>query len=458
MNLGKRTKIVCTLGPASHDVEQLAALVEAGMNVCRLNFSHGTHEDHAELIKRIRKVRDLTGEPLTILQDLQGPKIRVGVLPDEGIKIEAGKNIVFTSGKGEVPKTIPVSYPNLHEDVKVGQRLLLDDGLLEVAVTSIKDQEVTCKIITGGILKSHKGLNLPETKTSIPAITDKDKEDLMFGIEQKVDWVALSFVRSADDVRQLRALIGNAPIKIISKMEKPEAVANMDEIIAETDAIMVARGDLGIEIPAEQVPIVQKDLIRKCLAAAKPVVVATQMLDSMIHNPRATRAEVSDIANAVIDHADATMLSGETASGEHPLEAVKTMAATIVETEKSAYDDLRLNASENNLTSILARSSEAKAILVASLSGEAVRFVSRYRRELPIYAVLPSESFVGRLNLSWGVHPFAVTGEAIPKLIEQGIEELIRRKVLVKGDGIIIVAGEPVGKDGHIDLVELRKV
>lgn len=454
----KRTKIVCTIGPASHEIEQLVALTEAGMNVCRLNFSHGTHEDHAELIKRIRHVRELTGESLTILQDLQGPKIRVGILPDEGVRLEAGKTIIFTSGEGKIPKSIPVSYPNLHEDVKPGQRLLLDDGLLEVTVESIKGKDVTCKIITGGILKSHKGLNLPETQTRIPAITEKDKDDLAFGIQQKVDWVALSFVRSADDVRQLRALIGKAPIKIISKMEKPEAVTNMDEIIAETDAIMVARGDLGIEIPAEKVPVVQKDLIKKCLAAAKPVIVATQMLDSMIHNPRATRAEISDIANAVIDHTDATMLSGETASGEHPLEAVKTMAATILETEKSAYDDARLDASENNLTSVLARSKEASAILVASMSGEAARFVSRYRRELPIYAVVPSEALVPRLNVSWGVQPFAVDGDTVPKLIEQGMAELVRRKALTSGDRIIVVAGDPVGATGHIDLVEMRTV
>jgi pyruvate kinase len=456
--MDKRTKIVCTIGPTSQEVEQLVALTEAGMNVCRLNFSHGTHDEHAELIKRIRHVRELTGEPLTILQDLQGPKIRVGVLPDEGIKLEAGKDIVFTSGVGDVPKTIPVSYPDLHADVKPGQRLLLDDGLLEVTVESINGQDVTCKIVTGGILKSHKGLNLPETQTKISAITDKDKDDLVFGIQQKVDWVALSFVRSAQDIKQLRGLIGSAPIKVIAKIEKPEAVTNMDEIIEAVDAIMVARGDLGIEMPAEKVPVIQKDLIKKCLALGKPVIVATQMLDSMIHNPRATRAEVSDIANAVIDHTDATMLSGETASGDHPLEAVKTMTATIVEAENSAYDDVKLNADENNVTAVLARASEAKAILVASHSGAAAQLVSRYRRELPIFAVVPSEVLAPQLNLIWGVHPFAVEGDTIPKMIEQGMTELLRRKVISKGDEVIVVAGEPVGPLGHVELVEMRKV
>lgn len=457
--LNKRTKIVCTIGPASDSIETLTALVEAGMNVCRLNFSHGTHENHAELIRRIRRVSELTGEPLTILQDLQGPKIRVGDLPDEGVELVAGKTIVFTSDKGDIPKRIPVTYPNLHEDVKTGQRLLLDDGLLEVMVKSVKGKDVTCEIMTGGKLKSHKGLNLPETQTSIPSITDKDKKDLAFGIEQGVDWVALSFVRSAADIRELRSLLGAAPIKVIAKMEKPDAITNTDEIIAEVDGIMVARGDLGIEVPAERVPVLQKDLIKKCLAARKPVIVATQMLDSMIRNPRATRAEVSDIANAVIDHADATMLSGETASGEHPIEAVKTMAATIIETEASAYDDLKINASENNLASILSRASSAKAILVASENGEAAKLVARYRRELPIFAVVADERLAGQLNLSWGVRPLMIgKANGMATLIEQGIEEIKRQKIVSAGDEIVIVAGDPVGESGHVQLAELKKI
>jgi pyruvate kinase len=465
----KRTKIVCTIGPASDSVEMLTALTEAGMNVCRLNFSHGTHENHAELIKRIRQVRELTGEPLSILQDLQGPKIRVGELPKEGIMLEAGKPIVFTSDEGDVPKRIPVTYPNLHEDVKTGQRLLLDDGLLEVIVKSVKGKDVVCEVITGGKLTSHKGLNLPETVTKISAITDKDKEDLIFGVAQGVDWIALSFVRSAEDIRQLRTLIQteekklakprDVPIGIIAKIEKPDAVEKMDEIIAEVDAIMVARGDLGIEMPAEKVPVIQKNLIKKCLALGKPVIVATQMLDSMIHNPRATRAEVSDIANAVIDHTDATMLSGETASGEHPLEAVKTMAATIIETEKSAYDDLSLVDTHTNIASILSKMKETKAILIATLTGDAARLVSRHRPEVPMYAFTPSVEVVARLNLSWGIHPiFIESAKTVPELIEKGIEELKRQKLVSAGDEIVIVAGEEVGDSGHVQLVELKRV
>ncbi len=473
----KRTKIVCTIGPASDSIETLTALTEAGMNVCRLNFSHGTHENHAELIKRIRQVRDVSGEPLSILQDLQGPKIRVGELPEEGVMLVAGKPIVFTSDAGEIPKRIPVTYPNLHEDVKAGQRLLLDDGLLEVVVKSVKGKDVTCEVITGGKLTSHKGLNLPETETKISAITDKDKDDLIFGVAQGVDWIALSFVRSAEDIRQLRALIQTEekklakpreiPISIIAKIEKPQGVEKMDEIIAEVDAIMVARGDLGIEMPAEKVPVIQKDLIKKCLALGKPVIVATQMLDSMIRNPRATRAEVSDIANAVIDHADATMLSGETASGEHPLEAVKTMAATILETEKSTYDDLpiqtRLKNSDNeavtNVASILSKMTDTKAILVAALNGEAARLVSRFRPEVPICAALPSAEVASQLNLSWGIRPMHIEGaKTIPELIEKGLEELKRQKLVTAGDEIVIVAGDQLGDSGHVQLVELKKV
>jgi pyruvate kinase len=437
------------------------------MNVCRLNFSHGTHEQHAELIKRIREASEKTGEPLCILQDLQGPKIRVGELPEEGIELVAGKTIVFTSGKGELLNKVPVTYPNLHEDVKKGQRLLLDDGLLEVMVKSVKGEDVSCEIVTGGTLKSHKGLNLPETETKISAISDKDKDDIVFGVLQGVDWIALSFVRKPEDVVELRQLIGDPSIKVMAKIEKPEAVANMDAIIAEVDGIMVARGDLGIEMPAEKVPVIQKELIAKCRLAGKPVIVATQMLDSMIRNPRATRAEISDIANAVIDHTDATMLSGETASGAHPIDAVKTMAATIVETEKSKYDDLKPEIRESsagevamtNIASILSRASKAKAIVVASLTGESARLVSRERPEQPIYVMTTSDRVVRQLNLSYGVRAYHVEkADSVPALIDESLEALQKEKRIASGDEIVIVAGEPLGESGSVNLVELRKV
>ena len=473
----KRTKIVCTIGPATHTEEKLTALVKAGMNVCRLNFSHGTHEDHAELIRLIRTVSKKTEEPLTILQDLQGPKIRVGNLPEKGILLEAGKEVIFTTNEEGSSKKIPVTYQMLHKDVRVGQTLLLDDGLLAAKVVKIKGQDVVCEVITGGVLTSHKGLNLPETNTSISAMSDKDRDDVAFGVEQEVDWIALSFVRKAEDVRELRSVIaaaerkqkksGDVPIRVIAKIEKPEAITAIAEIVEAVDAIMVARGDLGIEMPAAKVPLIQKDLICRCLLAGKPVIVATQMLDSMIRNPRATRAEISDIANAVIDHTDATMLSGETASGAYPIEAVQTMSDAIHEVEKSTLDDMALSielqqgdqVAMTNIATVLSHASKAKGIVVATLSGSAAHLVSRYRPELPILAVTPHERIVRQLNLSWGVQPFLIPEcHTMSKLIEQSLKTLVKEEVLKKGDQVILVAGEPLGKSGHVNMVELCTV
>lgn len=478
MDLSKRTKIVCTIGPSSDTKEKMIALTKAGMNVCRLNFSHGTHEDHAKLIARIRETAKETGEPLTILQDLQGPKIRVGELPKEGVVLNTGSEAVFTTGIPNIPETLPVTYDRLHEDVKPGQIMLFDDGLLSAEVVRVDGQNVHVKMTHGGTLFSHKGMNLPETKTSISAISEKDRDDLRFGVEQGVDWVALSFVRSAEDVRELRAMIAedekelqrtqvHAPIKIIAKIEKPEAVEQIDEIINEVDGVMVARGDLGIEIPAAKVPAVQKMIIAKCLAVAKPVIVATQMLDSMIRNPRATRAEISDIANAVVDHADATMLSGETATGSYPIEAVQTMAETIRETEHSGYDDLAQsmtgkkgpNEAMTNIAGILAYETTAKAILVVSQDPLVARLVSRHRPEIPVFAAVGSEQDRCQLNIEWGVRPFlSPVLSPIHEAIPVAIRALLPLSGLEAQDEIIVVAGEPLGKTGNVHLVELRTI
>ncbi len=471
----KRTKIVCTIGPACNTVEILTKLAEQGMDVCRMNFSHGTHEDHAENIRRIREVSLLTGKPLAILQDLQGPKIRIGKIGD-GVEIVAGSEVIFTSEAttDDVTKLIPVTYPNLHEDVKPGQRLLLDDGLLEVQVTKIEGIHVFCQVIVGGLLKSSKGLNLPETETKISAIPDKDREDIEFGVQQGVDFVALSFVRKPEDIQELRELIeaaeqkhnlkSDVSIKIIAKIEKPEAVKNMQAIIDAADGIMVARGDLGIEMPAEKVPLIQKNLIDGCLEAGKPVIVATQMLDSMIRNPRATRAEVSDIANAVVSHTDATMLSGETASGIYPVESVQAMAATIREIEASSMDDMPAtietadNAQEamTNMASVLARTTNARAIVVATRSGASARFVSRYRPQLPIYAVTPSERVIRQLCLSWGIESLPVSHDGdYRELVDKSIEAIVEKKLVSKGDMVIVVAGDPSMDSGSINMIEL---
>ena len=476
----KRTKILCTIGPVSNTEKQLEAMVKAGMSVCRLNFSHGTHEEHAEVIKRIRSVRERLGEPLAILQDLQGPKIRVGELPKEGVTLEKGKTVVFsTEANVKLPK-IPVTYELLHEDVKSGDILLLDDGLLSVKVLKIEGKNISCEVINGGPLTSHKGLNLPTATLKIPAITEKDKEDVKFGVSQYVDWVALSFVRNAKEIYDLRYLIKSFedelgekhpyrghPIRIVAKIEKHEAVKNIDEIIEAADGIMVARGDLGIEMPAQDVPLIQKQIIEKCLAASKPVIVATQMLDSMIRNPRPTRAEVSDVANAVIDHTDAVMLSGETASGKYPLESVQMMTTVVLETEASKYDNLdamhaikqRISTETaiSNVANILARDTKAKLILVASMSGDTGRIVSRYRPEVPILVATADDRTCRQLNLSWGVRAFVLPRcNTVEELVDRSVGHLRKTRLAKAGDKIIIVAGEPVGMSGGVNLVEIR--
>jgi len=481
MRQTKRTKIVCTIGPASNKPETLKAMIRAGLNVARLNFSHGTHEDHAKLIQMIRLVSSETGEPVAILQDLQGPKVRVGILPPEGVKLVPKETIVMsTDPAAKLPK-IPVGYQDLHQDVKTGDKLLLDDGLMDVRVLEVKGRDIYCEVVTGGVLTSHKGINAPTCTLSIPAITDKDKDDVKFGVSQNVDWVALSFVRTDKEVYDLRYLIekfeselggGYAyvqPIRIVAKIEKHEAVRNIDEIIEAVDGIMVARGDLGIEMPAEEVPLIQKMLVDKCRAAGKPVIVATQMLDSMIRNPRPTRAEVSDVANAVIDHTDAVMLSGESASGKYPVESVETMAKIIRETEASKYDDTAAdrgvisgqssNVALSGVANILARETKARLVLVASLSGDTGRIVSRYRPELPILVATDNERVRHQLNLSWGVIPFLLPRcHTVEELVDRSIGHLKKEKLVKTDDKIIVVAGEPVGSSGTVNLLEIRQI
>lgn len=455
-------------------------MIKAGMNVARHNFSHGSHEYHAERMKMIRKVAEEEKHPIAILLDLQGPKIRVGTLPDEGILLENGDQVTFTANENDFEKKMfMITYPMLAEDVKPGERILLDDGLLSAEVVRIEGTHVISKIIDGGTLFSKKGVNFPDSELTISAMSDKDKQDVAFGVSQGVDWIALSFVRSAKEIFDLRFLIkaeevkqfgkeSDHPIKIIAKIEKREAVDNIVEILDAVDGIMVARGDLGIEMPAEEVPLIQKQLIDRCLYASKPVIVATQMLDSMIRNPRPTRAEVSDIANAVIDHTDAIMLSGETANGKFPVESVETMARVVHQTEKSKYDflpvkqDIMGETTEeavSEVANILARRIKAKTILVASISGDAGKIVSRYRTELPIYTATNSDRVMRQLNLSWGVIPFVLPScSTVEELVERSVSELKDRHAVKQGEKIIIVAGEPVGHTGGVNLVEIREI
>ena len=479
----KRTKIVCTIGPSSNSEKILTQLIKSGMNVARLNFSHGAYPEHKRVIEIIRKLSQKFNQPITILQDLQGPRIRVGVIRETGVVLQPQEIAILTGDQKykwqkNKPNKLPITYAKLHQDVKKGEEILLVDGLIRLKVQQIKGQDVICKIIMPGLVETHKGINLPQTKLSIPTITNKDKKDLEFGIKNDVDVVALSFVRTADDVRQAKKLIDKFakkykksafPTKVIVKIEKPQAIKNFKEILQETDGVMVARGDLGIEMPADKVPLMQKKMIDDCLAAAKPVIVATQMLDSMIVNPRPTRAEVSDVANAVIDHTDAVMLSGETANGKFPVEAVKTMAKIAQRTEKSKYDDLRfrqalahrphIDDAISSSANLLAKNLRVQAILVASLSGYSGRIVSRYRPELPILVTTNNEKVRRQLNLSWGVIPFVLPKcKTIEELIAKALIFIKKKNFVKTKDKVIIVAGFPLGESGNLNWIKIQEI
>lgn len=418
----KRTKIICTIGPASESVEILRKMIRAGMNYARLNLSHADHAYHARLIKNIRAAARQEGEPVGIIADLQGPKIRLGQLPKEGIELGVGNKLTLIATEvrelrsaPQLRLTLPVTYPEMYRDVKVGHRILIDDGLVELVVEQVSGKKIQARVTVGGRVTSNKGINLPDSKVHLKSLTDKDRRDVRFAIKQKIEWIALSFVRDASDIRDLRHLLQGAGQKIIAKIEKGEALKDFNKILKIIDGVMVARGDLGIEIPAERVPLAQKDIIRKCLFVGKPVIVATQMLDSMIRNPRPTRAEVSDVANAVVDHADAVMLSGESASGKYPLPAVEMMVKIIDQTEKSKYDNLDLDFFGHHHGLHLA-TAEAAAHLAAEAgtkliyidspeSIELAQTISHFRQEILIVPKVRDAYTAAQVNLNWGVRP-----------------------------------------------------
>ncbi len=466
----KRTKIVCTIGPSSRDVSTLFKMGQAGMDVARLNFSHGTYEEHTALYKHLLLVGKRLGRPFGILQDLQGPKIRVGDLPAEGIRLVSGEQAIFTTGSSLASGDIPVTFETLHRDVKKGDRLFLDDGLLEVEVARVEGRRIFTQIVQGGKLTSHKGLNLPTTKLKIPALSEKDRADAKFGVKLGVDFVALSFVRSPQDVKDLRTLLDRSgahgkEIRIIVKIEKQEAVDRFEEILALTDAVMVARGDLGIETPASNVPVIQKQLILASRAAGKPVIVATQMLDSMIRNPRPTRAEVSDIANAVVDHADAVMLSGETASGAYPVEAVRVMADTIRSTEQSTFDNLN----PVDVTSprdvpevvgatvrVLVEALHKPPVVIATASGGSAMDVSAFRPEVPMHALTFDPHVQRVLSLVWGIEAHLLPKKRTPEMmVEAGLKYLRSQRLLKAGQRIVIVSGDPKTANGPVHRIEI---
>ncbi len=470
----RKTKIVCTIGPASESVENLTKLVNAGMNVMRLNFSHGDFEEHGGRIKNIREVTKNTGKNVAILLDTKGPEIRTGKLKVEPIELVQDETIILTTEEilGDKDR-ISITYDNLPNDVSIGSTILIDDGLIGLTVTDIKGTEIHCHIVNGGTIKSKRGVNVPGVKITLPGITEKDANDIVFGIEQGVDFIAASFVRKASDVLEIRELLEKhnaSHIQIISKIENQEGVDNLDEILEVSDGLMVARGDLGVEIPAEEVPLVQKAMIKKCNRVGKPVITATQMLDSMQRNPRPTRAEASDVANAIFDGTDAIMLSGESAAGKYPEESVKTMAR-IAERAESAleYREIFLKQSQAQQTSVTEAISQAvansaldldaKAIVTSTESGYTARMVSKYRPKAPIIAVTTNPQVIRRLMLIWGVIPVLGKEAAnTDEMIEQAIDSSVNAGLVHVGDLVVITAGVPVGRTGTTNLIKVHHV
>ena len=449
----KKTKIVCTLGPASENEETLRELIKNGLNVCRLNFSHGSHEEHKGRMDLVKKLREELNMPTAILLDTKGPEIRTGKFDVPEVFFEEGQTFTITMKDVMGNKEIcTVSYKGLANDVKPGDTILIDDGLVGLTVKEVNNDDIVCEVQNSGIVKNHKGVNVPGVKVNLPAITEKDRSDIEFGIEQGIDFIAASFVRKVSDVLAIREILeeNNAEhIKIISKIENQEGVENLDEIIEVSDGIMVARGDLGVEIPTEEIPVVQKLMIKKCNEAGKPVITATQMLDSMIRNPRPTRAEVTDVANAIYDGTDAIMLSGETAAGKYPVEAVKTMATIAKRAEETMRNRRdKINKSKNVTDAIsyatctTAMDLEAKAILSSTASGHTARMVSKFRPDCPIVATTSNESVRRQLALTWGVLPLMREKSAnIDQVIVNSIEAAKTSNYVSKDDVVVITAG-----------------
>ncbi|MFD1395492.1 pyruvate kinase [Kroppenstedtia eburnea] len=469
----RRTKIVCTIGPASEQPETLKKLVQAGMNVARLNFSHGTHEEHLRRIERIRQVEKELGQTIAILLDTKGPEIRTGILREEQVELKTGEEIILTTEEVEGDASrVSVSYKGMVEDVHPGSTILVDDGLISLQVEKVEGTEITCRIENGGPLKDRKGVNLPGVSLQLPGITEKDAEDIRFGIRHGVDFIAASFVRKPNDVLEIREILEahDADIHIISKIENEEGVNNLDAILNVSDGIMVARGDLGVEIPAEEVPVLQKEMIRKCNHQGKPVITATQMLDSMQRNPRPTRAEASDVANAIFDGTDAVMLSGETASGKYPVEAVETMARISSRAEESLrYADLfqeRIRALDMSIPDSISQSVvhtagilKASAIITSTESGKTARMVSKYRPRAPIVAVTRHEQVMRHLALVWGI--VSVKGEKVEttdEMLGTAIQSTIRSGYVRHGDLVVITAGVPVAKSGTTNLMKVHVI
>jgi len=469
----RRTRIVATLGPACQDETTLQAIIQAGLDVVRVNFSHGTHENHARQIALVRRLAAEAGRVIAVMQDLAGPKLRVGELRDGAATLKPGAVVTLTTEEvvGDAQR-FTVRYPGLARDVRPGERILLDDGLLELEVLGSQGTEVRCRVVVGGTLLPHKGVNLPGTTLSTPSITDKDRADLAFGLAQGVDYVAQSFVRAAADVEELKTLIAShgATTPVIAKIEKPQALADLDRIIAVSDGSMVARGDLGVEIPAEQVPGHQKTIIRKCNDQGRPVITATQMLQSMIENPRPTRAEASDVANAILDGSDAVMLSGETAVGRYPVAAVQTMAR-IAETvdrdfpyrewfRRSQMETARtITDAIGQATCEIAYELKAAAIITSTRSGFTARMVARHRPAVPIIATTAEQRTLHQMALIWGVVPLLVPQCVnTDEMIALGERAALEAGLVRPGDVVVFTAGVPPAVTGRTNMLKVHVI
>ena len=469
-----KTKIIATVGPASNTYEKLLSLVQEGVNVFRLNFSHGTHEQHQQVIEHVNKINANFPFNIAILADLQGPKLRVGEIANNGLDLKKGDEFYFTNEKciGTMEQ-VYISYPDFHKDVRIGEKILLDDGKIEVLVKEISsDNKVKVEVLTPGLLSSKKGVNLPDTKISLPSLSEKDLNDLDFIISQNIDWIALSFVRRPEDVSELRAIIKSkgSLAKIISKIEKPEALQHLREIILASDAVMVARGDLGVELPLEQIPMIQKNIVSKCIHRAKPVIIATQMMESMIDRTRPNRSEITDVANAVLEGADAVMLSGETAMGQYPELVIRTMVSIIkeVEKEKIVYnrnlvpqphspsflsDALCYNACE------IAKDVQANALIGNTQSGFTGFMLSSFRPEAPLFIFTKTQTLVNQLSLSWGVQAFYYDKEeSIDAIINDQIQFLKNKELVKAGDVVVNTGSMPVQKHLPTNMLKITRV
>jgi pyruvate kinase len=466
MNLGKKTKIVCTIGPSTESEHKLEELANAGMNVMRLNFSHGTFEEHQKRVDAAHKIMGKTGKIIALMQDLGGPKIRIGTFKDKTVMLTAGQTFTLTTDEVEgTAEKVHVNYPELPKEVKPGTSIMLQDGTKKLEVVEVKGNDIITKVIVGGRLANHKGVNVPGANLSVKSLTDKDKADLEFGIKNKVDFIALSFVRHASDVSELRDILDSkgSHAQIIAKIETPEALHDLDAILEKADGLMIARGDLAIEIPAEEVPIVQKLIIHKCNSLGKPVITATQMLESMVKNPVPTRAEVSDIANAIIDGTDAIMLSEETTLGDFPVEAVKMMTKIALRVEEEVYtrDTIAEYDSSHGVTDVVSQSAVraahnvgASIIVALTRSGRTARMLARYRPAERILALSDAEANAHKLMLSFGCYPMVVpTFKTVDEILDIVRKVTLDNELVKKGDKVVIVAGMPFGSSSETNFI-----